>query len=132
MKRNLLTLITILSIAAPAWSDGVVMATQEDLAAFDSMIKEDRTRKEAQLKKETAPNNGNFNLIVVALNRNTKLIEEKSTNFNINTRSKEYSSDYLERKEYFKKAGIDFNEIYVSEEVEKDVMEFGKRVVPCV
>ncbi len=63
MKRNLLTLIIILSITPFAWSDGVVMATQEDLAAFDSMIKEDRTRKEAQVKKDTSTG-GNFNLLV--------------------------------------------------------------------
>ncbi|MEQ1877153.1 MAG: hypothetical protein ABL958_10935 [Bdellovibrionia bacterium] len=63
MKRNLLTILMVLSIATPAWSDGVVMATQEDLAAFDSMIKEDRTRKEAQIRKDTLPN-GNFNLLV--------------------------------------------------------------------
>ena len=43
-------------------------------------------------------------------------------------RGKEYPSDYLERKEYFKKAGVDFNEIYVSEEIEKDAMQIGKTV----
>ena len=73
-------------------------------------------------------NNGNFNLIVVALNRNTKIIDEKKTEFNNNTRGKEYPSDYLARKEYFKKAGVDFNEIYVSEEIEKDAVQFGKLV----
>ena len=40
-----------------------MMATQEDLAAFDNMIKEDRTRREAQVKKATGTN-GNFNLLV--------------------------------------------------------------------
>ena len=77
-------------------------------------------------------NGGNFNLIVVALNRNTKIIDEKKTEFNINTRGKEYPSDYLERKEYFKKAGVDFNEIYVSEEIEKDAVQFGKLLLKSV
>ena len=77
-------------------------------------------------------NSGNFNLIVVALNRNTKIIDEKKTEFNNNTRGKEYPSDYLERKEYFKKAGVDFNEIYVSEEIEKDAMQFGKLLLKSV
>ena len=77
-------------------------------------------------------NNGNFNLIVVALNRNTKLVEDNRTNLNNNTRTREYSSDYLVRKEYFKKAGIDFNEIYVSEEIEKDVTQFGKLLLKSV
>jgi len=77
-------------------------------------------------------NNGNFNLIVVALNRNTKLVEDNRTNLNNNTRTREYSSDYLVRKEYFKKAGIDFNEIYVSEDIEKDVTQFGKLLLKSV
>ncbi|HKU83918.1 MAG TPA: hypothetical protein VJP58_07740, partial [Candidatus Nitrosocosmicus sp.] len=75
-------------------------------------------------------NNGNFNLIVVALNRNTKIIERK-TEFN-NNGGKKYPSDYLKRKEYFKKAGVDFNEIYVSEEIEKDVTQFGKLLLKSV
>ena len=77
-------------------------------------------------------NNANFNLIVVALNRNNKLIDEKKTEFTNKTRGKEYPSDYLARKEYFKKAGVDFNEIYVSEEIEKDVMQFGKLLLKSV
>ena len=77
-------------------------------------------------------NRGNFNLIVVALNRNTKMMEGKRPEFNNNTRVKEYTSDYLARKEYFKKAGVDFNEIYVSEEIEKDAMQFGKLLLNSV
>ncbi len=60
------------------------------------------------------------------------MIEEKRTEFNNNTRWKEYISDYLARKEYLKKAGVDFNEIYVSEEIEKDVMQFGKLLLKSV
>ena len=48
-------------------------------------------------------NNGNFNLIVVALNRNTKIIDMKKHEFNNNSRGTEYPSDYLARKEYFGK-----------------------------
>lgn len=77
-------------------------------------------------------NNENFNLIVVALNRNTKLTEEKRTDFNNTTERKEYTSDYLARKEYFKKAGVDFNEIYVSEEIETDVVRFGNLLLKSV
>src|SRR6185503_2938610 len=77
-------------------------------------------------------NSGNFNLIVVALNRNTKMIKEKRTEFNNTTGRKEYTSHYLARKEYFKKAGVDFNEIYVSEEIEKDSMQFGKLLLKSV
>ncbi|MDF0680027.1 MAG: amino acid permease [Candidatus Nitrosocosmicus sp.] len=78
-------------------------------------------------------NSGNFNLIVVALNRNTKMInEEKGAEFNNTTGRKEYTSDYLARKEYFKKAGVDFNEIYVSEGIEKDAMQFGKLLLKSV
>jgi len=77
-------------------------------------------------------NSGNFNLIVVALNRNTKMVKEKRTEFNNTTERKEYTSDYLARKEYFKKAGVDFNEIYVSMEIEKDAMQFGKLLLKSV
>ena len=78
-------------------------------------------------------NSGNFNLIVVALNRNTKMInEEKRTEFNNTTERKEYTSDYLARKEYFKQTGVDFNEIYLSEEIEKDSMQFGKLLLNSV
>ena len=77
-------------------------------------------------------NSGNFNLIVVALNRNTKMINEKKTEFNNTAERKEYKSDYLARKEYFKQAGVDFNEIYVSGEIEKDAMQFGKLLLESV
>ena len=78
-------------------------------------------------------NSGNFNLIVVAQNRNTKMInEEKRTEFNNTTERKEYTSDYLARKEYFKQTGVDFNEIYLSEEIEKDSMQFGKLLLNSV
>ena len=56
----------------------------------------------------------------------------KKHEFNINSRGTEYPSDYLARKEYFKKAGVDFNEIYVSEEIEKDAMQFGKLLLKSV
>ena len=58
-------------------------------------------------------------------------MREKSE-YNNNTRRNEYASDYLVRKEYFKKAGVDFNEIYVSEEIEKDAMQFGKLLLKSV
>lgn len=77
-------------------------------------------------------NSGSFNLIVVALNRNTKMINEKKRDFNDNTIKREYLSDYMERKEYFKQAGVDFNEIDVSEEIEKDPLQFGKLLLKSI
>jgi amino acid transporter len=77
-------------------------------------------------------NSGNYNLIVVAINRNSNTMEAKISESDNITLKKEYISDYMERKEYFKKAGVDFNEIYVPEEIEKDSIKFGKLLLKSV
>ncbi len=55
LKIMLWTLLCTLTIALNAWSDGVVMATQEDMSAFDNMIKADHMKKAESLKKEKLP-----------------------------------------------------------------------------
>lgn len=55
MKRIFTIIMTMTLSAQVVWSDGVVMATAEDLAAFDNMIKEDRTKREVTLRREAGP-----------------------------------------------------------------------------
>ncbi|HEX4925765.1 MAG TPA: hypothetical protein VFV50_16850 [Bdellovibrionales bacterium] len=55
MKRIFTTIMMITVSAQVAWSDGVVMATAEDLAAFDNMIREDRTKRDVTLRREAGP-----------------------------------------------------------------------------
>ena len=38
----------------------------------------------------------------------------------------------LKRKEYFLKAGVQFNEIHVSSDIEKDDMQFGKLILKSI
>lgn len=88
-------------------------------------------------------NTGNFNLNVVAINRkgNNGLDDNNGLNTisnslnNIkNTASRPSTSplDYSNRREYFLNEGIQFNEIYVSEDVEKDGIKFGKLILKSI
>jgi hypothetical protein len=55
MKRTFWIIILILSVAQFAWADGVVMATDSDLAAFDSLVRQDQKVNAGSLKKESIP-----------------------------------------------------------------------------
>lgn len=70
-----------------------------------------------------------YNLIVVALNRNTPMMDVQKDDL---SKGQKPVSDYLERKEYFKEAGVEFNEVFVSEAVEKDPVQFGKLLLKSV
>jgi hypothetical protein len=64
MKRIFGIFILTISIAQSAWSaDAVVMAGKEDLAAFDSMIRNDRASKDGSVRKDGA-NTGTFGTVV--------------------------------------------------------------------
>ena len=75
-----------------------------------------------------------FNLNVVAINRKgldivNQAIVEKS---DIAKRNYKSSLDYAKRKEYFEQAGVEFNEIYVTEDIEKDGLQFGKVILKSI
>ena len=40
--------------------------------------------------------------------------------------------EYIKRKEYFLKAGVQFNEIHVSSDIEKDNIQFGKLILKSI
>jgi len=79
-------------------------------------------------------NTERFNLNVVAINRKgidilNQAIVEKS-----DTSKKNYkgSLDYAKRREYFEQAGVEFNEIYIPEDIEKDGLQFGKLILKSI
>jgi hypothetical protein len=41
-------------------------------------------------------------------------------------------SEYVKRREYFQQAGVELNEIHVSEDVEKDDKQFGKLILKSI
>jgi len=79
-------------------------------------------------------NTERFNLNVVAINRKgidivNQAIVEKS---DVAKRNYKSSLDYAKRKEYFEQAGVEFNEIYVTEDIEKDSLQFGKMILKSI
>jgi hypothetical protein len=84
-------------------------------------------------------NTENFKLNVVALNRkdhgsSIKLDSER--NFT-NAKDKQISSTpsslrYLKRREHFLNAGVNFNEIFISQDIEKDEKLFGKTILKSI
>lgn len=41
-------------------------------------------------------------------------------------------SEYVKRREHFQQAGVELNEIHVSEDIEKDDMRFGKLILKSI
>jgi hypothetical protein len=78
-------------------------------------------------------NTGNFNLNVVAIDR-----KGIADNYEIDKAKSHYSakdkgySEYVKRREYFQQAGVELNELHVSEDVEKDDMQFGKLILKSI
>jgi len=76
-----------------------------------------------------------FNLNVVAINRkdlHDNEIDKPKSNY-ANTQSKTLIPiEYIKRKEYFLKAGVQFNEIHVSSDIEKDNIQFGKLILKSI
>jgi basic amino acid/polyamine antiporter, APA family len=73
-------------------------------------------------------------LYVVAMNRKgidivNQTIVEKS---DIVKKNYKGYLDYAKRKEYFEQAGVEFNEIYVPEVIEKDGLQFGKLILKSI
>jgi hypothetical protein len=78
-------------------------------------------------------NTGNFNLNVVSVNRKGIMdsYEIDKTKAHYSAKDKSYS-EYVKRREYFQQAGVELNEIHVSEDVEKDDMQFGKLILKSI
>jgi hypothetical protein len=79
-------------------------------------------------------NTERFNLNVVAINRKdidivNQAIVEKS---DIVKKNYKGSLEYAKRKEYFEQAGVEFNEIYVTEDIEKDGLQFAKMILKSI
>ena len=80
-------------------------------------------------------NTGNFNLNVVSLNRKDhelNIKEKNNSNSDYTKNEKTSSLRYLKRREHFLNAGVQLNEIYVSEDVEKDSIQFGKMILKSI
>jgi len=76
-----------------------------------------------------------FNLNVVAINR--KGLNNHNNN-KTNSKSKESSINYKDvstftkRREFFQEVGVELNEIYVTEDVEKDSIQFAKLILESI
>jgi APA family basic amino acid/polyamine antiporter len=78
-------------------------------------------------------NTGNFNLNVFSINRKGIMdsYEIDKTKAHYSAKDKSYS-EYVKRREYFQQAGVELNEIHVSEDIEKDDMKFGKLILKSI
>ncbi len=75
-----------------------------------------------------------FNLNVIAINR--KGLNNDNNN-KTNSKSKESINDkdastFTKRREFFQEAGVELNEIYVTEDVEKDSTQFAKLIIESI
>ena len=74
-----------------------------------------------------------FNLNVIAINRKGLNNDNNKTN----SKSKESINDkdastFTKRREFFQEAGVELNEIYVTEDIEKDSTEFAKLIIESI
>jgi len=74
-----------------------------------------------------------FNLNVIAINRK----DLNNDNNKTNSKSKESTNDkdvstFTKRREFFQKAGVELNEIYVTEDVEKDSTQFANLIIESI
>jgi hypothetical protein len=78
-------------------------------------------------------NTGNFNLNVVSINRKGIMdsYEIDKTKAHYSAKDKSYS-EYVKRREHFQQAGVELNEIHVSEGVERDSVQFGKLILKSI
>jgi basic amino acid/polyamine antiporter, APA family len=78
-------------------------------------------------------NTERFNLNVVSINRkangNHKNVLDKSTL----TSTNKNNSEYIKRREHFLQSSeVELNEIYISEEIEKDSLQFAKTILKSI
>ena len=74
-----------------------------------------------------------FNLNVIAINRKGFNNDNNKTNY----KSKESTNDkdastFTKRREFFQEAGVELNEIYVTEDVEKDSTQFANLIIESI
>ena len=74
-----------------------------------------------------------FNLNVIAINRKGLNNDNNKTNY----KSKESTNDkdaftFTKRREFFQESGVELNEIYVTEDVEKDSTQFANLIIESI
>jgi len=144
INKKLQTLITCDFLAIlPHVDNGVV--TERQYAADETRLPNDGRKNlvvlyddgdnSDEILKATNwfANTGNFNLNVVSINRKGIMdsYEIDKTKAHYSAKDKSYS-EYVKRREYFQQAGVELNEIHVSEDIEKDDMKFGKLILKSI
>ncbi len=77
-------------------------------------------------------NTGNFNPNVVSIVRkDAGQYDVLKDNLDTPSNDKGHS-EYIKRREYFQQAGVELNEIFVSENIEKDEMQFSKMILKSI
>ncbi|MBA3749481.1 MAG: amino acid permease [Nitrosopumilus sp.] len=80
-------------------------------------------------------NTERFNLNVVALSRkgnDTSIGNQQIMNKSKHSNNDKDSLEYIKRKEYFLQAGVEFNEIHIPEDIEKDSLQFAKLILKSI
>ena len=75
-----------------------------------------------------------FNLNVVAINRkglNNHNNNKTNSKSNVSINDKE-DSTFTKRREFFQQAGVELNEIHITEDVEKDSTQFAKLILESI
>jgi basic amino acid/polyamine antiporter, APA family len=151
-NKKLQTLLTCDVLAIIAYSeDYIILERQNHTDAIGGLTKEDDKRNMVvlyddgdnsdEILKVTTwfANNERVHLKVVAINRrnvNNKhdIINHKKTKESIKDENKDnkIASIFNKRREYFIQAGVELNEIQVSENVEKNGSQFAKLILELI
>ncbi len=122
-------------------TDEIVGLTKEDDYKRNMVVLYDDGDNSDEILKVTTwfANNERVHLNVVSINRrnvNNKhdIINHKKTNESIKNEKKDDKivSTFNKRREFFIEAGVELNEIQVSEDVEKNSIQFAKRILESI
>ncbi len=143
-NKKLQTLITCDFLAVLPHNDDNIIMEKQEVANETELTKKNRKNmvilyddgdNSDEVLKITNwfANTGNFNLNVVSINRKGIMdsYEIDKTKAHYSAKDKSYS-EYVKRREHFQQAGVELNEIHVSEGVERDSVQFGKLILKSI
>jgi basic amino acid/polyamine antiporter, APA family len=143
-NKKLQTLITCDFLAVLPHNDDNIIMEKQDVTNETELTKKNRKNmvvlyddgdNSDEVLKITNwfANTGNFNLNVVSINRKGIMdsYEIDKTKAHYSAKDKSYS-EYVKRREHFQQAGVELNEIHVSEGVERDSVQFGKLILKSI
>ena len=144
-NKKLQTLITCDFLAVLPYNDDNIVLERQDVTMDEQGLSKENRKNMVVLYDDGDnsdevlkitnwfANTGNFNLNVVSIIRKGIVdnYETDKTKSHYSVSDKGYS-EYVKRREHFQQAGVELNEIHVSEDIEKDDMRFGKLILKSI